>query len=815
MRSRRASTSPRTWCSRDDAPTLGTSSGTEPTITVDETNLAVNNTGNFAALLGASGASYGADGAGTTVYQLGVAPGGVASGLFDVASGNQIYLYQVGNTIVGRVGSGPATANPAGATSFVVSVDGSGVVTLDQQLAIQHSPDTGPDQPVSMINDSLISLSLVITDKDGDAVSASVNIASNLVFRDDAPTLGTSSGTEPTITVDETNLAVNNTGNFAALLGASGASYGADGAGTTVYQLGVAPGGVASGLFDVASGNQIYLYQVGNTIVGRVGSGPATANPAGATSFVVSVDGSGVVTLDQQLAIQHSPDTGPDQPVSMINDSLISLSLVITDKDGDAVSASVNIASNLVFRDDAPTLGTSSGTEPTITVDETNLAVNNTGNFAALLGASGASYGADGAGTTVYQLGVAPGGVASGLFDVASGNQIYLYQVGNTIVGRVGSGPATANPAGATSFVVSVDGSGVVTLDQQLAIQHSPDTGPDQPVSMINDSLISLSLVITDKDGDAVSASVNIASNLVFRDDAPTLGTSSGTEPTITVDETNLAVNNTGNFAALLGASGASYGADGAGTTVYQLGVAPGGVASGLFDVASGNQIYLYQVGNTIVGRVGSGPATANPAGATSFVVSVDGSGVVTLDQQLAIQHSPDTGPDQPVSMINDSLISLSLVITDKDGDAVSASVNIASNLVFRDDAPTLGTSSGTEPTITVDETNLAVNNTGNFAALLGASGASYGADGAGTTVYQLGVAPVAWRAGCSMLPAATRSISTRLATRSLAGWVRVRRPPIRRARPRSWSAWTAAAWSRSTSSWRSSIARTRVLTSR
>src|SRR5213075_2404577 len=275
------------------------------------------------------------------------------------------------------------------------------------------------------------------TDRDGDVASSSVNIASNLVFKDDAPHLGASSGSEPTITVDETTLAVDNTGNFAAVLGLAGSGYGADGAGTTVFTLTVSSAGAASGLFDVASGNQIYLYKVGDTVVGKVGSGPATANPAGATSFVVSVDGSGVVTLDQQLAIQHTPDTGPDQPVSMATDSLISLKLVITDKDGDVASSSVNIASNLTFKDDAPHLGASSGSEPTITVDETNLAVDNTADFSAVLGAIGAGYGADGAGTTAYALTVAPGGVASGLFDVATGNQIYLYQSGNTIVGKV------------------------------------------------------------------------------------------------------------------------------------------------------------------------------------------------------------------------------------------------------------------------------------------------------------------------------------------------------------------------------------------
>ena len=68
---------------------------------------------------------------------------GAASGLFDVATGNQIDLYKVHDTIVGRVGSGPATADPAGTAAFVVSVDANGLVTLDQVRALTSYPKYG------------------------------------------------------------------------------------------------------------------------------------------------------------------------------------------------------------------------------------------------------------------------------------------------------------------------------------------------------------------------------------------------------------------------------------------------------------------------------------------------------------------------------------------------------------------------------------------------------------------------------------------------------------------------------------------------
>ena len=246
---------------------------------------------------------------------LNVSGAGVASGLFDVATGNQIYLYKVGDTIVGRVGSGPATADASGTAAFVVSVDANGLVTLDQVRALTHPNTASNDEPISIATDGLISLSLTVTDRDGDAVSASVNIASNLVFEDDGPSLGASSGAEPNIIVDETILATNGSASFAALLGGLGASYGADGAGTTVYALNVSGAGVASGLFDVATGNQIYLYKVGDTIVGRVGSGPATADASGTAAFVVSVDANGLVTLDQVRALTHPNTASNDEPI--------------------------------------------------------------------------------------------------------------------------------------------------------------------------------------------------------------------------------------------------------------------------------------------------------------------------------------------------------------------------------------------------------------------------------------------------------------------------------------------------------------------
>ncbi len=85
--------------------------------------------------------------------------------------------------VVGRVG------DPAGPIAFTVTVNSaSGTVTLDQVRAIVHTPNTGPDQEASLLAADLVKLTATITDKDGDAASASINLGHAISFKDDAPT---------------------------------------------------------------------------------------------------------------------------------------------------------------------------------------------------------------------------------------------------------------------------------------------------------------------------------------------------------------------------------------------------------------------------------------------------------------------------------------------------------------------------------------------------------------------------------------------------------------------------------------------------
>ncbi|ATE80563.1 hypothetical protein CNN82_16440 [Pseudomonas frederiksbergensis] len=668
----------------DDGPSVS-ATGTEPTLTVDETVLTTDATQNFAANFSSA---FGADGAGTLTYALGVVAGG--SGLTDTATGEAVNLSLNGTVVEGRT----ATTN---LLVFTVSVAANGDVTLDQQRAVVHPDATNPDDSTSLTSDNLVTLTATITDKDGDSAHATLNIGQNLVFKDDGPSISTT-GTEPVLTVDETVLTTDATQNFAANFTSA---FGADGAGTLTYALGVVAG--ASGLTDTATGEAVNLSLNGAVVEGRT----ATTN---LLVFTVSVAANGDVTLDQQRAVVHPDATNPDDSTSLTSDNLVTLTATITDKDGDSAHATLNIGQNLVFKDDGPSISTT-GTEPVLTVDETVLTTDATQNFAANFTSA---FGADGAGTLTYALDVVAG--ASGLTDTATGEAVNLSLNGAVVEGRT----ATTN---LLVFTVSVAANGDVTLDQQRAVVHPDATNPDDSTSLTSDDLVTLKATITDKDGDSAQATLNIGQNLVFKDDGPSISTT-GTEPVLTVDETVLTTDATQNFAANFSSA---FGADGAGTLTYALGVTAG--PSGLTDTATGEAVNLSLNGTVVEGRT----ATTN---LLVFTVSVAANGDVTLDQQRAVVHPDATNPDDSTSLTSDNLVTLTATITDKDGDSAHATLNIGQNLVFKDDGPSISTT-GTEPVLTVDETVLTTDATQSFAANFSSA---FGADGAGTLTYALGV---------------------------------------------------------------------------
>ncbi|MBB3240252.1 hypothetical protein FHW68_001743 [Pseudomonas sp. Tn43] len=668
----------------DDGPSIS-AAGTEPALTVDETVLATDATQSFTANFSSA---FGADGAGTLTYALGVTAG--PSGLTDTATGEAVNLSLNGTVVEGRT----ATTN---LLVFTVSVAANGDVTLDQLRAVVHPDATDPDDATTLSADNLVTLTATITDGDGDSVQATLDIGQNLVFEDDGPSISTT-GDEPTLTVDETVLATDATQSFTANFSSA---FGADGAGTLTYALNATAG--PSGLTDTATGEAVNLSLNNGVVEGRT----ATTN---LLVFTVSVAANGDVTLDQLRAVVHPDATDPDDATSLSSDDLVTLTATITDKDGDSAQATLNIGQNLVFEDDGPSIHTT-GDEPTLTVDETVLATDATQSFTANFSSA---FGADGAGTLTYALGVTAG--PSGLTDTATGEAVNLSLNGTVVEGRT----ATTN---LLVFTVSVAANGDVTLDQLRAVVHPDATDPDDATSLSSDDLVTLTATITDKDGDSAQATLNIGQNLVFEDDGPSI-TTTGDEPTLTVDETVLTTDATQSFTANFSSA---FGADGAGTLTYALGVTAG--PSGLTDTATGEAVNLSLNGTVVEGRT----ATTN---LLVFTVSVAANGDVTLDQLRAVVHPDATDPDDATSLSSDDLVTLTATITDKDGDSAQATLNIGQNLVFEDDGPSIHTT-GDEPTLTVDETVLTTDATQSFTANFSSA---FGADGAGTLTYALGV---------------------------------------------------------------------------
>ena len=373
-------------------------------------------------------------------------------------------------------------------------------------------------------------------------------------------------------------------------------------------------------------------------------------------------------------------------------------------------TAITEIGSKIIFEDDGPSISPT-GTEPTLTVDETVLANNATQSFAANFNSA---FGADGAGTLTYALGVVAG--ASGLTDTATGHAVILSLNGTVVEGRTATSDLLV-------FTVSVAANGVVTLDQIRAVVHPNANNPDDSTTLTSDNLVTLTASITDKDGDSVPATLNIGQNLVFKDDGPSI-TPTGTEPTLSVDETVLSTNSSQSFAANFSSA---FGADDAGTLTYALGVVAG--ASGLTDTATGHAVILSLNGTVVEGRTATSDLLV-------FTVSVAANGVVTLDQIRAVVHPNANNPDDSTTLTSDNLVTLTASITDKDGDSVPATLNIGQNLVFKDDGPSI-TPTGTEPTLSVDETVLSTNSSQSFAANFSSA---FGADDAGTLTYALGV---------------------------------------------------------------------------
>ncbi|MCP1622346.1 retention module-containing protein [Pseudomonas nitroreducens] len=629
----------------DDGPSIQPCTDADISLVVDETTLG------SAARVEASlvsqlfTTSFGADGAGSVTYKVSVALDGTDSGLRASENGARILLFNDGNGVVGKVEGSNTIA-------FVVRPDG-GALTLEQRVAFIH-PDGHSDDETLSIATGKISLTATVTDGDGDHQSATVDLGSKLIFHDDGPSIVANQANGPALVVDESNLNANASASITSLFTSH---YGADGAGSLVYKVVAGTEGGDSGL-RVTNGDKIYLFNEAGGVVGRVGG------PGGAIAFTVTVN-NGTVTLDQQMALKH-PDGGDPDDALNIASGKISLTATITDGDGDSHSASVELGSQLTFHDDGPSIAVNTQGSLALTVDESNLGSDASANVASLFTSS---YGADGAGSLVYSVAAVSNGSDSGL-SVTNGDKIYLFNENGGVVGRVGGS------GGAIAFTVTVN-NGSITLDQQMALKHPITTDANDALSIAGGK-INLVATITDGDGDSQSARIDLGNKLTFLDDGPSISVDTSHVPTLTVDESNLSVDASANFST---AFNASTGADG-GNTAYSL-TATTGTQSGL-QTTDGQNIVLVKVSDTQVeGRVGG------TGGALAFKVTLDsGTGVVKLDQQLALKHPNASDPNDALSLANGK-IGLTATVTDGDGDSKAIGIDLGSKLTFLDDGPT------------------------------------------------------------------------------------------------------------------------------
>ncbi|MBR1126117.1 VWA domain-containing protein, partial [Bradyrhizobium lablabi] len=613
--------------------------------------------------------NFGADGAGTTAFLL--------SG-FTLPSGFTLDPSSTSSHIVIKQGATPVL-------ELTLTNASTGAYTVTQLHVIDH-PSLDNAAGDNTENNLQFTISYTATDFDGDISTGSFTIDVD----DDTPTVVGSNSSAPTITDDETFLGTNNTASFA---GAFTSSFGADGAGTLTYAVGVSSSGVDSTLIDTATGHHVFLFLESGVVVGREGTDATNAQASGAIVFTVSVDANGVVTLDQQRAVVHTPDSGPDQATNPSTASLITLTATITDHDGDSTSATLDIADNLVFKDDAPTL-VGSATPIVADVDEDGLSGHNAD--AGRLGETGAvspsatatgvagslsgfvNFGADGPGLNGFHLATVTTPATTTF--TSNGQPILIVSDGTTLHGYVengvaGSGFDSLNDREVFTLTVGLNGSYSFTLKDQ--IDHptlDSQTGDNTENTLGAGNLIDLSgyIVATDGDGDSVTLGSGTF-KIDVRDDIPVQ--SSATE-TNHVEED--ALNNTQSDGNQENGSQSAV-ATGSLTSLISAGVdAPGTFSliqnpTGLTSVTSKGDAVLYSVsGNTLTGYVdsnNSGGFDANDRQVFTLQVQANGSYTFTLIDQ--IDHIPNVpANDDSQKLVLD--FTHAIQFTDADGDTIA-----------------------------------------------------------------------------------------------------------------------------------------------
>nr|WP_292610192.1 DUF5801 repeats-in-toxin domain-containing protein [Nitrobacter sp. 62-13] len=335
-------------------------------------------------IVSSSTANFGTAGTGTITYALtdrfGQSFNGADSGLKATVSGNEIFLYTVGDLVVGREGAG-GVPNPDGKVVFALYLEpGSLKLDVAQYEAISHPDTNNPNDAVNLGNLVHVTQTVIADTLAAPTTSAAISIT----FLDDGPMLAVSDRELPSLIVDESFLAADannpdagsqqapsgSTTAHASFAGLFHADFGADGpqggdaTAAVSYLLGLTGAvttvdgvsGVASGVKDTLTGHEVMLNLVGGVIEGTVLDG-ATVR----TVFTITGSSDGTITLQQERAVSHNDPDDPDQAGSPVTLDLaggaaITLTATATDGDGDHVSHTVDLSGAFQFKDDGPTL---------------------------------------------------------------------------------------------------------------------------------------------------------------------------------------------------------------------------------------------------------------------------------------------------------------------------------------------------------------------------------------------------------------------------------------------------------------------------
>ncbi|MBA6414367.1 hypothetical protein H2508_14730 [Parahaliea sp. F7430] len=416
----------------------------------------------------------------------------VAAGSYAAVSGNVITDDDgQGADVLGADGasvtavSGTTVSGSGSTYDFVV--EGSyGVLELNSDGSYQYTRNAGTPGNVSDV------FSYTLTDADGDADSA-------------------------TLTIN-----IGNAGVEVSIPKAGGDQ-------TTVYEAGLDAGGSQGSLnTETTTGSFTYV---------------ATDQPATITINGIEVTGAnqsiagafGTLTITSLTAgtvgYSYTLTTAIDHNDGIANSD--SFDIVVRDADSDTVNGTLTID----IINDVPSVSESSIGLGALAVDESDLSVAASANFAS---AFDISYGADGEQSTEYSLLLNGSNIGSGLYAVdnsdtsttdgdgyGQGAEILLSQSGNVVTGSVG---------GEVYFTISLDASsGELTFDQQKEIWHG-DTSDVNDVETLTTNAagdLQIRATVIDGDGDIASAEIDLGAGVFnIYDDGPI----PGTPPSLSID---------------------------------------------------------------------------------------------------------------------------------------------------------------------------------------------------------------------------------------------------------------------------------------